>query len=60
MLIFEATFLTLAFANAMTYALIAARARQLVGRPGIIRAFNRAGGTLLIGAGIAAVTLPAK
>jgi threonine/homoserine/homoserine lactone efflux protein len=60
MLIFEATFLTLAFANAMTYALVAARARQLVGRPGIIRLFNRAGGTLLVGAGIAAVTLPAK
>lgn len=59
MLVFEATFLTLAFANAITYALIAARARRVVGKPAVIRAFNRAGGSLLIGAGIAAVALPA-
>ncbi|KPL54306.1 LysE family translocator [Prosthecomicrobium hirschii] len=57
MLIFEATFLTLAFANAFTYALVAARARGLVRREGTIRAINRVGGTLLIGAGVAAATL---
>ena len=57
MLIFEATFLTLAFANAFTYALVAARARGLVRREGTIRAINRVGGTLLIGAGVAAATV---
>ena len=55
MLIFEATFLTLAFANAFGYALVAARARDLVRNPRAIRIFNRTGGTLLVGAGIATV-----
>ena len=54
LLIFEATFLLLAFANALGYALVAARARTLVRDPRAIRIFNRAGGTLLIGAGVAA------
>ena len=53
MLIFEATFLVLAFANAFGYALVAARARALFRNPRAISTFNRAGGTLLIGAGIA-------
>lgn len=53
MLIFEATFLALAFANAFGYALIAARARNLVRNPKAIGVFNKAGGSLLIGAGIA-------
>ncbi|PZQ97843.1 MAG: lysine transporter LysE [Cereibacter sphaeroides] len=53
MLIFEATFLTLAFANAFGYGLIASRARRLVHNEGVIRAFNRVGGTLLMGAGVA-------
>ncbi len=57
MLIFEATFLTLAFANALGYALVAARARQLVGNQKAIRFFNRTGGTLLVGAGIATVAM---
>jgi threonine/homoserine/homoserine lactone efflux protein len=57
MLIFEATFLTLAFANAFGYALVAARARTLVGNPKAIRLFNRTGGTLLVGAGIATVAM---
>jgi threonine/homoserine/homoserine lactone efflux protein len=60
MLVFETTFLTLAFANAFTYALVAARARQAVGKASVIKAFNRAGGSLLIGAGLAAVALPAS
>lgn len=59
MLVFETTFLVLAFSNAFIYALVAARARQVVGKPGVIRLFNRAGGSLLIGAGVAAVALPA-
>jgi threonine/homoserine/homoserine lactone efflux protein len=57
MLVFETTFLTLAFANAFGYALIASRARAIVRNPRAIRIFNRAGGTLLVGAGIATVAL---
>jgi threonine/homoserine/homoserine lactone efflux protein len=57
MLIFEATFLVLAFANAFGYALVAARAREVVRNPRAIRIFNRAGGSLLVGAGIATVAL---
>lgn len=53
MAIFETTFLVLAFANALGYALIASRARGLFGSPRAIRIFNRTGGTLLIGAGLA-------
>jgi threonine/homoserine/homoserine lactone efflux protein len=53
MLIFETTFLVLAFANALGYAVVASRARRLAGNPRAISWFNRAGGTLLIGAGLA-------
>jgi threonine/homoserine/homoserine lactone efflux protein len=54
MLIFEATFICLAFANAIGYALVAARARKLVSSTRAVGMFNRVGGTLLIGAGVAA------
>jgi threonine/homoserine/homoserine lactone efflux protein len=47
----------LAFANALAYALIASRARIAVANPRAIRIFNRAGGTLLIGAGVATVAM---
>ena len=57
MAIFEATFLTLAFANAFGYALVASRARNVVRNPKAIRIFNRTGGTLLVGAGIATVAI---
>ena len=57
MLIFEATFLTLAFANAFGYALVAARARHLVRNPRAIGIFNKVGGTMLVGAGIATVAV---
>lgn len=57
MLIFEATFITLAFANALGYALVASRARTLVGNQRAIGLFNKAGGTMLIGAGIATVAV---
>ena len=57
MAIFEATFVTLAFANAFGYALLAARARRLASSPRAIRLVNRAGGTALIAAGAAAVTV---
>lgn len=57
MLIFETTFLVLAFANAFTYGLIASRARSLVSNEKAIRAFNKVGGGLLIGAGVATATM---
>lgn len=59
MAIFEATFVTLAFANAFGYAILAARARRLASSPRAIRLVNRLGGTALIAAGAAAVTVRA-
>ena len=47
------TFLLLAFANAFGYALIASRARALVQNSRAISVINKAGGTILIGAGVA-------
>jgi threonine/homoserine/homoserine lactone efflux protein len=55
MAIFQATFLTLAFCNVVGYAAAASRARGFVGSPGALRVVNRVGGSLLIGAGAAAV-----
>jgi len=55
MAIFEATFLVLAFLNALGYALAASRARQAVANPRVLSIVNRTGGTLLIGAGVATV-----
>jgi threonine/homoserine/homoserine lactone efflux protein len=57
MVIFETTFLALAFANAFGYALVASKARKVVRNAKAIRVFNRTGGTLLIGAGIATVAV---
>jgi threonine/homoserine/homoserine lactone efflux protein len=57
MVVFETTFLLLAFANAFGYALVAARARGFVGNPRAIGIVNKVGGGLLIGAGAATVTL---
>jgi threonine/homoserine/homoserine lactone efflux protein len=54
MLVFELTFLVLAFANAFGYGLIASRARSAVANPKAIRVFHKIGGSLLIGAGAAA------
>ncbi len=51
MVLFEATFLVLAFANALGYVLVAARAGRATASPRLVRAFNRTGGSLLIGAG---------
>ncbi len=48
-----ATFVALAFANAFGYALLASRARGVVGSPRALRLFHRAGGTALVGAGMA-------
>ena len=57
MVVFEATFLVLAFANAFGYGLIASRARAIVRNRRAIRAFNRIGGSLLIGAGAVAAAM---
>ena len=53
MLVYEATFVALAFANACGYALAASRVRSLVGSARAVSLFNKAGGALLIGAGLA-------
>jgi threonine/homoserine/homoserine lactone efflux protein len=56
MVVFEMTFLVLAFANAFGYALVAAHARGFVANPRAIGIVNKVGGGLLIGAGAATVT----
>jgi len=53
LVIFETTFLALAFLNALTYASVASRARTAFGNERVIKMVNRTGGTLLIGAGCA-------
>jgi len=50
--ILEATFVILATLNTAMFAVIAAVARQKLREPRVQRAVNRAGGSLLIGAGI--------
>ncbi|MDH7790430.1 LysE family translocator [Ochrobactrum sp. AN78] len=57
MLVFESTFLVLAFLNAFAYALVATRARRFFANERALRIFNRAGGTMLIGAGIATASI---
>jgi threonine/homoserine/homoserine lactone efflux protein len=57
MLIFEATFVSLAFINAVGYALAASRARAFVQSERAVAIFNRIGGTLLVGAGLAAASV---
>src|SRR5215471_10700390 len=56
MLVFETTFLVLAFCNAFGYALVASRARGFVANPQAIGVINKVGGGLLVGAGAATVT----
>jgi threonine/homoserine/homoserine lactone efflux protein len=51
----EATFVVLATCNAALFAVLAAAARQRLRQARVERAVNRAGGSLLIGAGILAV-----
>jgi threonine/homoserine/homoserine lactone efflux protein len=57
MLVFEATFLMLAFANALGYALAASKTRGFVANRQAIGVVNKLGGGLLIGAGVATVSL---
>lgn len=56
MILFEATFLVLATLNAASYALIAAGARKTIRKPAVQRVVNRAGGGLLVGAGVLAAS----
>jgi threonine/homoserine/homoserine lactone efflux protein len=58
LLILEATFLCLAFANAFGYRLVASRARGLLESRRAIAVCNRVGGSLLIGAGLTAASMP--
>ncbi|MBK8158290.1 MAG: LysE family translocator [Rhodospirillaceae bacterium] len=60
MLVFEATFLILAFANAIGYALVASRARAAIRNERVVEAANKVGGSLLIGAGILTATARAS
>jgi len=57
MLVFESTFLVLAFLNAFGYALLATRTRRFFSSERALRIFSRAGGTLLIGAGVATASM---
>ncbi|WP_424810860.1 LysE family translocator [Roseococcus sp. YIM B11640] len=55
--ILVASFVTLASANALAYALLAGRMSGLVTRPAVRRGFNRIGGSMLIGAGVATAAM---
>ena len=57
MLVFGPTFLVLAFVNVLAYAMLASRARGVMRSERAIGLVNRAGGTLLIGAGVATVAV---
>jgi threonine/homoserine/homoserine lactone efflux protein len=59
MLLFETTFLVLAFANALSYAILASRARQALKNGRAVALVNRAGGLALMGAGVATLAMPA-
>ena len=56
MIVMEATFLVLAIGNAGVYAVTATAARGMIRRPSVMRAVNRTGGSLLIGAGLLTAT----
>lgn len=57
MAIFELTFLTLAILNASLYAALATAARSTISKPNLRRMVNRAGGSMLIGAGLLTATM---
>ncbi len=48
-----ASFVTLSALNTLSYALLAGQASSLVRRPPVRRGFNRVGGSVLVGAGVA-------
>jgi threonine/homoserine/homoserine lactone efflux protein len=55
LIVLELTFVAMAALNAGLYAALAGRARRLVRRPAVLKAVNRVGGGILIGAGLATV-----
>jgi threonine/homoserine/homoserine lactone efflux protein len=55
--VLEITFVAMAALNAALYAALAGRARGLIRRPAVLRAVNRVGAGILVGAGIATVAL---
>lgn len=57
LVILVATFVALAGLNALIYALLAARMREVVRRPGVIAWLTRAGGSALIAMGLATAAL---
>ena len=56
-IIMEATFVVLATANALAYALAADQLRLRVRRPGVLKWMNRAGAGCLVGMGIATAAI---
>lgn len=56
MVIMEITFITLATINAAVYGLMASMARTTIRKPSVQRVVNRAGGSLMIGAGLLAAS----
>jgi threonine/homoserine/homoserine lactone efflux protein len=56
-LVLLVTFVAIGAVNVMAYAALAAKLRGQVQRPGVRAWFNRAGGTALIGAGLATAAL---
>lgn len=56
MIVFEITFLVLATLNAATYGLMASMARRTIRKTRVQHLVNRAGGSLMIGAGLLAVS----
>lgn len=56
MLVLESTFVTICFLNALAYALVAAKARSMVRNRRAVGAFNKVGGSLLMGAGVFTLT----
>ncbi len=57
MLLLGATFIVLVFPINSAYALLAGRMRELIQNPKMLRWLNRAGGTMLIGAGVLTASL---
>ena len=55
--IMTVSFLALAFANAHGYAVLAGTARKQIQRPSVLKAVNRVGGSVLVGAGIMTAAL---
>jgi threonine/homoserine/homoserine lactone efflux protein len=56
-LVLQTTFLAISFASVLSYGFFASRARGLVRSERVISTVNKAGGAMLIGAGVASVAI---